>query len=138
EDGYGHRPDDEEDGHAISAAREVAEGLRRGTLPPFVGIRIKPLNPELRARALRTLDLFVTEASRRGDGALPPRFVVTLPKITFAEQVSVLVDALQGIESRLGLPRSLPLALMIETPQSILDPDGGGGPPHPGRAADAH
>src|SRR5256714_11955718 len=56
EDGYGNRPDEEEDGHAASAAAEVARGLAAGTLPPFVGIRIKPLNADLRARSIRTLD----------------------------------------------------------------------------------
>src|SRR2546423_9217054 len=39
EDGYGHRPDAEEDGHAASAASEVAKGLAAGTLPPFTGTR---------------------------------------------------------------------------------------------------
>jgi hypothetical protein len=43
EDGYGTRPDAEEDRHAASAAREVAAGLESGSLPPFIGIRIKPL-----------------------------------------------------------------------------------------------
>ncbi len=43
EDGYGNRPDAEEDGHAASAAVEVARGLESGTLPPFIGIRIKPM-----------------------------------------------------------------------------------------------
>src|SRR5678815_5714067 len=33
EDGYGNRPDDEEDGHAASAATEVAKGSKEGTLP---------------------------------------------------------------------------------------------------------
>ena len=60
EDGYGTRPDAEEDGHAASAAREVAAGMTAGTLPPFIGIRIKPLSKELHARSLRTLDIFVT------------------------------------------------------------------------------
>src|SRR5205085_9074390 len=60
EDGYGQRPDAEEDAHAEQAAREVAAGMAAGSLPPFVGIRIKPLNEELRARSLRTLDLFLT------------------------------------------------------------------------------
>src|SRR3954471_18463302 len=55
EDGYGNRPDDEEDGHAASAAGEVARGMVAGTLPPFIGIRIKPLNEDLRARSIRTL-----------------------------------------------------------------------------------
>src|SRR5262249_3760895 len=60
EDGYGNRPDAEEDGHAQSAAEEVAAALEAGTLPPFTGIRIKPMSTELHARSLRTLDLFVT------------------------------------------------------------------------------
>src|SRR5712691_1345333 len=42
EDGYGNRPDEEEDGDAASAAVEVAEGMNIGALPPFIGIRIKP------------------------------------------------------------------------------------------------
>ena len=41
EDGYGHRPDAEEDGHAEAAARAVAKGLAAGTLPPFLGVASK-------------------------------------------------------------------------------------------------
>ena len=123
EDGYGHRPDAEEDGHATSAAHEMAQGLARNTLPPFIGIRIKPLNPELRTRALRTLDRFVTAAVRKA-GALPPNFAVTLPKITSPAQVEGLVQALERIERKLGLKHPIPIELMIETPQSILDPTG--------------
>ncbi|HWK89170.1 MAG TPA: hypothetical protein VNP72_04220, partial [Longimicrobium sp.] len=36
EDGYGNRPDAEEDGHAASTAQEVAKGIKAGTLPPFI------------------------------------------------------------------------------------------------------
>jgi len=67
EDGYGNRPDAEEDQHAKLAAEEVARGMGEGSLPPFIGIRIKPFSPELRERSIRTLDLFVgalCEASR--------------------------------------------------------------------------
>src|SRR6476646_11584421 len=71
EDGYGNRPDDEEDGHAASAAGEVARGLAANTLPPFVGIRIKPLNEDLRARSIRTLDIFMTALLRETGGKLP-------------------------------------------------------------------
>src|SRR5436190_12394955 len=60
EDGYGNRPDVEEDGHAESAAREVAKGRDARTLPPFVGLRIKPFTEELRERSVRTLDVFLT------------------------------------------------------------------------------
>ena len=40
EDGFGARPDAEEDATAITAAREVARGMRDALLPPFLGIRI--------------------------------------------------------------------------------------------------
>ncbi|HEY8132555.1 MAG TPA: phosphoenolpyruvate kinase, partial [Thermoanaerobaculia bacterium] len=76
EDGYGNRPDDEEDRHAEIAAREVATGMRNGTLPPFIGIRIKPFSQELTRRSVRTLDLFVSTLVAEG-GKLPPWFVVT-------------------------------------------------------------
>ena len=46
EDGYGVRPDDEEDGHAVGCARAVARGRADGTLPPFIGIRIKSMIDE--------------------------------------------------------------------------------------------
>ncbi|MCB0376268.1 MAG: hypothetical protein KDD04_10145, partial [Sinomicrobium sp.] len=48
EDGYGNRPDEEEDQTAVSAAREVARGMAENTLPPFIGIRIKPFTEELK------------------------------------------------------------------------------------------
>ncbi len=82
EDGYGVRPDAEEDGHAVSVAAEVARGMRDGTLPGFIGIRVKPLTEELHARSLRTLDIFVTTLARASGGRLPDNLVVTLPKIT--------------------------------------------------------
>src|SRR5262245_58731025 len=87
EDGYGNRPDAEEDGHALQAAGEVADGMERGTLPPYIGIRIKPLNEELRTRSIRTLENFLIELTRRTGRELPQNFVVTLPKITVVEQV---------------------------------------------------
>ena len=119
EDGYGNRPDDEEDGHAASAAREVAVGLRNGTLSPFIGIRIKPFSQELTRRSVRTLDMFlstlVTEA-----GKLPPWFVVTLPKIQVVEQVTALANLFDRMEPNLRLPSgSLKFEFMIETTQSI-------------------
>ena len=79
EDGYGHRPDAEEDGHARAAAIEVARGLQDNVLPPYIGIRIKSVTPELRARAIRTLDIFLTTLLDASGGALPPNFVVSLP-----------------------------------------------------------
>jgi hypothetical protein len=126
EDGYGNRPDAEEDGHAESAAAEVAAGAKRGTLPPFVGIRIKNLGDELRERALRTTQLFLDRLLKDTGGELPPNFVVTLPKITQSSQVGLLVDAFARIETIHRLPPgTLRMELMVETPQSIFDDRGG-------------
>jgi citrate lyase beta subunit len=125
EDGYGNRPDAEEDGHAESAAIEVAEGISAGTLPPFIGIRIKPFNEELRARSMRTLDIFVSTVVNRTGGKLPDNFVVTLPKITTPEQVSALADLFDLLEKQTGLAAgSLKMEMMIETTQSIIRSDG--------------
>ncbi|MCC7536146.1 MAG: phosphoenolpyruvate kinase [Deltaproteobacteria bacterium] len=130
EDGYGNRPDVEEDGHAEAAALEVARGLADGTLPPFVGIRIKPFTEELRVRSMRTLDVFLTALARATGGKLPPGFVVTLPKVTLPEQPRVLADMLDLFEKPLGIePGALKLELMIETTQSIFDSDGRAHPP---------
>ena len=125
EDGYGNRPDLEEDGHAQSAAREVAAGLDAGTLPPFIGIRIKPLSKELHARSLRTLDLFVTSLATATKRRLPPNFVITIPKIMAPGQVAAVERTCAALERRLRLRAgALPLELMIETPQSIIGADG--------------
>ena len=124
EDGYGNRPDAEEDGHAEAAALEVARGRDGGTLPPFIGIRIKPLNEELRRRSIRTLDVFLTTLLRRG-GALPAGFVITVPKVTVPEQVAWFSDVLTELETTLGLETgALRFELMIETPQIMVDRNG--------------
>ncbi len=126
EDGYGNRPDDEEDGHAASAAGEVAEGMANSTLSPFIGIRIKPFTEELRQRSMRTLDIFVSTLLEKSGGKLPENFVVTLPKITIPEQVTALADLFDQLEKTTGLPaESLKLEMMIETTQSIIDARGG-------------
>jgi citrate lyase beta subunit len=125
EDGYGHRPDDDEDAHAVSAATELARGMDQGSLPPFVGIRVKTFTEELYARASRTLDLFVTTLLEQSGGRLPPSFTVTLPKVTLPEQVTSLAHLLSELESvhRLS-PGALSLELMVETPQALFDARG--------------
>ena len=124
EDGYGNRPDAEEDGHVAAAAREVAAGLKAGSLPPFIGIRIKPLNEELRDRSVRTLNLFLRTVVAEA-GRLPPHFVVTLPKITITEQVSAFAGVLLLLERELGLNEySLRFEVMVETPQVVLGANG--------------
>ncbi|MDQ2936954.1 MAG: phosphoenolpyruvate kinase [Acidobacteriota bacterium] len=125
EDGYGNRPDEEEDGHAASAAIEVAQGIERETLPPFIGIRIKPFTEELRERSMRTLDIFVSTLVDKSGGRLPGNFVVTQPKITIPEQVGALADIFELLEKKTGLPAgSLKLEMMIETTQSIINDSG--------------
>jgi citrate lyase beta subunit len=125
EDGYGNRPDDEEDGHARAAAAQVAAGMKAGSLPPFIGIRIKPLTEELGARSIRTLDVFTTALAEATGGELPANFVVTLPKITSDEHVAVLTDLFDALEPKLGIATgALGIELMIETTQSIMGRDG--------------
>ncbi len=125
EDGYGTRSDEEEDGHAASAAEEVAKGLAAGTLPPFIGIRIKTFSEELHRRSIRTLDIFLSKLIEAASGDLPGNFVVTLPKIVAPEQVAALVDIFDEIEPKLGLPAgTLKMEMMIETTQSIIAVDG--------------
>lgn len=125
EDGYGNRPAAEEDGHAESSAAEVARGMAAGQLSPYVGIRIKPLNAELHARSIRTLDIFVSSVAKNSKGKLPENFVVTLPKITHREQIRVLVEIFKKLEKRLRLKRrALEMELMIETTESILNERG--------------
>jgi citrate lyase beta subunit len=124
EDGYGHRPDEEEDHHAVVVGEELARGMKEGTLPPFIGIRVKTLTEELRLRSMRTLDVVLTTLVKTA-GALPDHFVVTIPKVTIAEQVDYTVAVLRQLERALGLrTRSLRFEVMVETPQIILDHEG--------------
>src|SRR5262249_37562592 len=98
EDGYGNRSNADEDHHTVAAATEVAKGMAEGTLPGFIGIRIKPFTEELKARSIRTLDLFVSTVLEQTGGVLPPNFVVMLPKVVIPEQVAALVELFELIE----------------------------------------
>jgi len=125
EDGYGIRSDDEEDGHAVFAANELAKGLAENTLPPFVGFRIKAFSEEMLERSIRTLDLFLTTLIEATGGELPENFVVTLPKVVVAEQVTALADILDEIEAMIGLDAgSIKFEIMVETTQAIIGSDG--------------
>jgi citrate lyase beta subunit len=122
EDGYGYRPDDEEDRDAAAVAEQLAQGMEQRTLPPQIGIRIKSFAPESYPRALRTLDLVVSGLAARTGGAVPPGFLVTLPKITAPEQVAVLADVLGLLEARNRIaPGAIRISLMIETPQALVN-----------------
>jgi citrate lyase beta subunit len=99
--------------------------MSAGSLPHFVGIRIKPLSDELRGRSLRTLDIFLTQLLSDTGGQLPDNFVVTLAKVTIEEQVAALARILGRLEKGLNLPAGrLELEIMVETPQAIVNARG--------------
>ncbi len=116
EDGYGDRSDEEEDEAVREAAAVLRQAIDDGTASPFHGIRFKSLDPDTRSRGVRTLALFL-----EGLGEVPPGFVVTLPKVTSVDQVEAMVLAAERLEPT---PGALRFELQIETPQSILGPDG--------------
>ncbi|MEV4615584.1 aldolase/citrate lyase family protein [Kitasatospora sp. NPDC049258] len=123
EDGYGPRPDAEEDAAAVRAAELVAAAVAEGTAPPYVGIRIKCMEAAVRDRGIRTLELFL--ATLLGAGGLPEGLVLTLPKVTYPEQVTALVRLLEDFERRAGLPAGrIGFEIQIETTQAILGADG--------------
>lgn len=123
EDGYGLRPDDEEDDAARAAATLLADAVLAGSAPPYHGIRVKSLEAPTRHRAVRTLDLVV--GALADHGALGPGFVVTLPKVTSVAQVEAFVAVLEALERDHGLGAgTLAFEIQVETPQAILGPDG--------------
>jgi citrate lyase beta subunit len=123
EDGYGVRADDEEDAHVEAAAAALGETVAAGTAPAFVGMRMKSLEPPTRPRALRTLARAITAFA--GSGTPFDRFVVTLPKVTSVDQVEAMAYVCAQLETDIGLPAgTLRFEIQVETPQSILGPDG--------------
>src|SRR5665213_270255 len=109
EDGFGIRSDAAEDATVDAAAAQLSKGLEDGTLPAFIGLRIKSFAPESKARALRTLSRFLKTAGR-----LPEEFVVTLPKITARDQVPEFMDALDAFPN-------VGVELMVETSLSLTN-----------------
>ncbi len=125
EDGFGARPDEEEDATAVEAARQLARGMAGGLLPAFIGVRIKSFGEEWKARGARTLQIFLDTLLEATGGRLPDNFIVTLPKVTIAEQPRTLVRLLERMEAAHRLAAgSLRLELMIETTQALLGADG--------------
>ena len=125
EDGYGYRPDGEEDQHAVNAGRCAAQAAVAGTLPACIGIRTKPFEPNARARSLRTVELFVSALVEEFGGGLPAHVVINLAKVTDYGQVAELAGSLGRLEERLGLsPLSLRMEVMIESPRALVAQDG--------------
>ncbi|MFN2438155.1 MAG: phosphoenolpyruvate kinase [Chitinophagaceae bacterium] len=125
EDGYGNRSNEEEDQTAIDAANEVARGMKENTLPPFIGVRIKPFTEEMKERGLRTLDIFLSTLVKETKGKLPDNFVVMLPKVTIPKQPETLAAFFDILEAELKIKKGvLKMEMMVETTQSIMDVDG--------------
>ncbi|MEN3303234.1 hypothetical protein [Pseudonocardia sp.] len=66
EDGYGTRPDAEEDAEAERAAVELAASVAAGTAPPFTGLRFRSFEAPTRRRGIRTLAGFVGALVKAG------------------------------------------------------------------------
>ncbi len=123
EDGYGRRPDAAEDADVVAAARTLAGAVVDGRAPAFVGIRFKCFEAPTRRRGLRTLDLFLATLLEAGE--LPAGLRLTLPKVSTASQVEVMVDACAAIERAAGLPEGrLGFEIQVETPPLVLGADG--------------
>ncbi len=123
EDGYGGRTDADEDAHAARAARLISEAYANGTAAPYMGIRMKCMEAAVRDRGIRTLDIFLTGLMEAG--GLPDGLVLTLPKVTYPEQVTAMVRLLEEFEKARGLDAGrIGFEIQIETSQSILAADG--------------
>ena len=114
EDGYVGRSDDDETADVERTARELAESQQSGRAAPFGGIRVKCFEAPLRSRSLRSLTSFVT--TLRDAGGNLDGWVVTLPKVTSVDQVEAMVHVAETLDLR--------FEVQVETPQSILGPDG--------------
>lgn len=125
EDGFGNRPDEEEDQTAVTAALELAKGMKEKTISPFIGIRIKPFTEDLKFRGVRTLDLFLTTLLEATNGSLPDNFVVMLPKVTIPQQIETLVKFFEIIEQQFHLQEgTLKMEMMVEATQAVMDSEG--------------
>ncbi|MDP9343893.1 MAG: HpcH/HpaI aldolase/citrate lyase family protein [Actinomycetota bacterium] len=124
EDGYGVRPDDEEDRDAARAAATVIALMRGAAAPPFLGLRVKSFADGRHERSVRTLDVFLSTLLEGGP-QLPGGFVVTFPKVVATEHVAAFVRVLAALEQALGLePGVLLFEVQVETPESVIDRHG--------------
>ncbi|WP_344125457.1 DUF6986 family protein [Saccharopolyspora halophila] len=130
EDGYlapagAADPDAVEDADAERTAGVVADWLRDGVAPGVFGLRVKSFDtPQLRARSVRTLDVFLTALLAR-HGSVPDGLVLTFPKVVDVAQVEVFVEVLALAERRFGLADgALRFEIQVETTQSIVDSEG--------------
>jgi citrate lyase beta subunit len=121
EDGYGDRGDAGEDADVTRAATELVASIEARAATALYGIRIKSLEAATRTRAVRTYIGFLTVLADAGVSG--ECFVATLPKVTSVEQVQAMVYLCEQAELALGM-KPLRFEIQIETPQSVLAPDG--------------
>lgn len=125
EDGYGRHSDEEEDQHAQAAGLATAEDLAAGLLPRSFGIRVRGILPHAGARSAHTLERYLGTLLDKSAGRLPKGFVVALPKVSYASQVSGFVHLLRRFEERALLPHGvLKLELLVESPRALFDRQG--------------
>ena len=123
EDGYGARTDEVEDADVARAAKALAASEATASRPASYGIRFKSLERPTRRRGLATLVGFIDHLLTAAGGL--DGFVVTLPKVTSVAHVEAMALACERIETAHGLPAgALSFEIQVETPQSILGPDG--------------
>lgn len=126
EDGYGVHPDAEED----AVGRQVGADFVRiaaSSAAPGLGVRLKPLGMETRARSVRTLEVLLrsiaSEAQRTG--AAPASLTVCIAKVALPEHAGLAATTLATLERSLGLPDGFAtIEPMLEHPQAIMGRDG--------------
>ncbi|MFC7307935.1 DUF6986 family protein [Streptomyces monticola] len=120
EDGYKGKDEDQD---AARAARLIAEAYENGTAAPYMGIRMKCMESPVRDRGIRTLDVFLSGLMEAG--GLPDGLVLTLPKVTYTEQVTAMVRLVEEFEKARDLDAGrIGFEIQVETSQSILAADG--------------
>lgn len=121
EDGYGFRPDAEEDADADRAANELAKTLHNGSITAFSGIRVRSYARETRDRSKRTLNIFLESLLESTKRRLPENFVVTLPKVTDKKEVSSFCRDIRKIEKAHRLEEgSVKIEIMVEHPLALI------------------
>ena len=125
EDGYGFRPDEEEDADAERTARELAVSFLKKKATNGCGFRVKSFAPATHLRAVKTLDIFLSAFTAETNGRIPPGFVVTLPKVADRSEVKEICSRLKKFEKKHNIaPGSIGLELLIETPEAVIDKKG--------------
>lgn len=125
EDGLGIVSESEEFEIAEFTSKEYYKSLKDNISSPFFGIRVKSISEETKYRAVKTMNVFLNTFLRLNDGFIPENFVITLPKVTSAHQVSVFTEILECFEKYFNLTEgSLKFEIMLETSQAIFDPQG--------------